>query len=110
MSKVYSRDEPEGDYNIMYTNYYIDVTDEVKGVFGNIVTKAERQVYSIAADRDKIGVQAHITHAVKHRPLITATRIDLDARDYNIIVYFVNGKVVRFSVSEWGSITSEASS
>jgi hypothetical protein len=71
----------------------IDITKEVKEIFGDIVESATIGFYGKAEDFPGYGVGD------------VEETIGVDGE--SVIIKFTNGKTVLFSTSEWGRITSD---
>lgn len=78
-------------------DWYVDVTDIAKGLFGDVIERAEQ----IVNHEDKLtNYVRRLTVEIDHDTAL------LNLRYGEVVLYFVNGKRVVINSSEWGKIQS----
>lgn len=82
------------------TTAYIDITNETKNIFGNIVKKA---ILIVGEYNEMMGSLDEWKQIYKETEYEFNNYIEIDGNSMYII--FTNGNVVEFSTSEWGNIS-----
>lgn len=81
------------------TTAYIDITNETKNIFGNIVKKA---ILIVGEYDEMMGSLDEWKRIYKETEYEFNNYIEIDGNSMYIV--FTNGNVVEFSASEWGNI------
>lgn len=88
---------------------YLDVTEEAKLIFGDIVADAKLNIDSIWKDEiSEDRLEDVISYAKSEENgfnnFIKNGRLTIDFSSQELIITFVNGKTVLMDSSEWGSV------
>lgn len=82
-------------------HHYYDVTDVARGLFGDIVYKAMQEVHiTYGMEMDSYS-RNEIDRSISN---INSDKSKLDLAIGEVIITFTNGKTIKISTSEWGSI------
>ena len=89
-------------YNGQSKQYWIDVTDLTKELFGDVVKKVEISDYFYGYTEDEIIEKTERLIEKQKKSIQDDLGINFDAE--NMLITFVNGKQIEIWNSEWGGI------
>ena len=85
-----------------YKKWWLDITDIAKNFFGDVVTKVEISAFHSDEEEKVINEATAVLKDVKRHIDddlgITCSNLD------DIKITFINGKEIKFWISEWGGI------